>query len=110
MILTLFVLFNTLLSLMPEKENLKWKLSWHDEFNYTGLPDSAKWSYETGYIRNDELQYYTKARIKNSRVENGHLIVESYKEDYNEYKNYRDRRGRWPLCGCYPPIRNMAIG
>ncbi len=88
MILILFVLLKTLLSLMPENENLnfKWKLSWHDEFNYSGLPDSAKWSYETGYIRNDELQYYTQARIKNTRVENGHLIIESYKEDYKEYK------------------------
>src|SRR6187551_1918005 len=37
-----------------------YKLVWSDEFNGKGLPDSAKWDYELGYIRNDELQYYTK--------------------------------------------------
>lgn len=41
-----------------------WKLTWQDEFNYTGLPDSTKWNYEVGHIRNNEQQYYTRARKK----------------------------------------------
>ena len=24
------------------------KLAWSDEFNYTGLPDSTKWTYDVG--------------------------------------------------------------
>ncbi|HBK95372.1 MAG TPA: glycoside hydrolase, partial [Porphyromonadaceae bacterium] len=24
-----------------------WQLIWNDEFDYNGLPDSAKWSYDT---------------------------------------------------------------
>ena len=33
-----------------------WKLVWADEFDYTGLPDPAKWDYEVGYVRNNEAQ------------------------------------------------------
>ena len=50
-----------------------WKLVWSDEFNYQGLPDPAKWGFETGFIRNHESQYYTQARPENARVESGHL-------------------------------------
>lgn len=51
------------------------KLVWSDEFNYNGLPDNHKWSYESGYVRNKELQYYTTARLENASVENGYLTI-----------------------------------
>lgn len=57
-----------------------WKLVWSDEFDKPGLPDSSKWSYEEGWIRNRELQYYTRAREENARVENGMLVIEARKE------------------------------
>ena len=41
-----------------------WKLVWSDEFNYTGHPDPAKWGYEDGYVRHNELQYYTVNRLE----------------------------------------------
>lgn len=50
-------------------------LVWSDEFNYNGLPDSSKWSYEEGYIRNKEVQYYKKASLENSFVDNGVLTL-----------------------------------
>ena len=56
----------------PAKENSArqgWKLVWSDEFDYTGLPDPAKWDYEVGYVRNNEAQYYTRARKENAWVE-----------------------------------------
>jgi len=53
------------------------QLVWSDEFDYKGLPDSAKWGYERGYVRNREMQYYTVGRLENARVENGHLIIEA---------------------------------
>lgn len=56
------------------------QLVWSDEFDYTGLPDSTKWDYETGYIRNSELQYYTALRPENARVENGLLILEARRD------------------------------
>jgi len=57
-----------------------WDLVWADEFDYTGLPDPKKWGYEVGYIRNNELQYYTEKREENARVENGTLIIEARKD------------------------------
>lgn len=57
-----------------------WQLVWSDEFNYNGLPDPAKWDYEVGYLRNHEKQYYMHARMENSRVENGMLVIECRKE------------------------------
>ena len=45
--------------------NNEWKLSWSDEFNYNGLPDSTKWSYDVGGNGwgNNELEYYTNSSL-----------------------------------------------
>lgn len=64
------------------KEPGKWKLVWADEFDYKGLPDSKKWGYEEGFVRNNEPQYYTKRRLENTRVENGQLVIEGRKESF----------------------------
>ena len=69
----------TCLASAPSQE---WKLVWSDDFNTPGLPDPAKWDYEEGFIRNRELQYYTRARKENARVENGNLVLEARKEDF----------------------------
>ena len=68
-------------------------LVWQDEFEYNGLPDSTKWSYDVGGSGwgNQELQYYTEKRLENARVENGNLIIEARKEIYNG-KNYTSAR------------------
>ncbi len=55
------------------------KLVWSDEFNGTGTPDPSKWDYELGYIRNNELQYYTKS-TDNARQFNGNLEITVRKE------------------------------
>jgi beta-glucanase (GH16 family) len=59
-------------------------LVWSDEFGQDpdGLPDPKKWRYEEGFIRNNESQYYTKARKENARIEKGQLIIEGRREDY----------------------------
>ena len=61
-----------------------WKIVWSDEFNYNGLPDSSKWGNEVGFIRNNELQYYTKRRIENSRVYDGNLLIIGRKQAYDK--------------------------
>lgn len=68
----------------PEQQQ-EWQLVWNDEFDYDGLPDSEKWSYDTGYIANNEKQYYTESRLENARVENGNLIIEARKESWEEF-------------------------
>jgi beta-glucanase (GH16 family) len=55
---------------------------WGDEFNTPGFPDSTKWSYEVGKLRNNELQYYTAKRLENARIEDSLLILETRKENY----------------------------
>jgi beta-glucanase (GH16 family) len=62
-----------------------YRVVWADEFDVAGLPDAAKWSYDTdrnaaGWY-NNELQYYANARARNSRVENGFLTITAHKED-----------------------------
>jgi len=56
-------------------------LIWSDEFDYTGLPDPAKWNMETGGDGwgNDELQYYTDTE-NNAYVDNGVLTITARKE------------------------------
>lgn len=60
----------------------EWKLVWSDEFNQDGRPDSTKWTYEEGFVRNRELQYYTKDRTENARVAGGNLIIEGRHEPF----------------------------
>ena len=38
--------------------NEGYKLVWSDEFNNDGAPDSARWKYENGFVRNEESQWY----------------------------------------------------
>lgn len=76
----LLALLGGALSLGAQTAN--WELVWSDEFDYTGAPDPAKWSYEVGFVRNQELQYYTEARPENARVEDGHLVIEARKETF----------------------------
>ena len=64
------------------KPGEQWKLVWQDEFDQPGLPSAEKWMNEVGFIRNNELQYYTVGRQENARVENGYLILEARKEDF----------------------------
>ena len=84
---------------MPDKGKPKkikgYELVWHDEFNYSGKPDSLKWNYETGFVRNEELQWY---QSENAICKNGVLLIEGKREaklntDYDSLsKNWRHNR------------------
>ena len=78
----------------PQTGSKHWKLVWQDEFNYTGLPDPAKWGYETGHVRNNEEQYYTLARKENAWVGNGVLTITGRKEEYVN-KDYQRGAASW---------------
>jgi beta-glucanase (GH16 family) len=75
-------------------------LVWSDEFNANNI-DLTKWSYEVNGDGggNNELQYYT-ALPTNSFIENGSLVIQARKENYNgkEYTSARMRtliKGDW---------------
>lgn len=80
--------------LSSAQKTAKRKLVFADEFNYTGLPDSTKWGYEKGFVRDGEPQYYTEKRLKNCHVDNGLLVIEGIREQYPnpDYKAGSDRR------------------
>lgn len=63
-------------------ENLKYDLVWSDEFDYEGLPDESKWTYDVGTGQwgwgNNELQRYTDD--SNATVGDGLLTIELRKE------------------------------
>lgn len=84
----------------------EYQLVWSDEFDTDGLPDSTKWSYDYGNgcpncgWGNNELQFYTKNRLENARVEDGHLIIEAHKENFekSQYTSARivtKEKGDW---------------
>src|SRR5438046_10626898 len=50
----------------------QFELVWADEFDRDGPPDSSKWTYEHGFVRNEELQWY---RPEHARVEHGQLMI-----------------------------------
>jgi beta-glucanase (GH16 family) len=71
----------------------QYKLGWSDEFDYSGLADEKKWSYDIGGNGwgNNEAQYYTDSRLKNSEVKDGYLYINAVKEDF-EGKKYTSAR------------------
>ena len=78
-----------------QQKNDDWSLVWSDEFDYSGLPDETKWSYDTignsyGW-GNNELQYYTVAREENVIVDGENLIITARKEPWNDF-NYTSAR------------------
>lgn len=86
-------------AITPSLENYvpraaNWKLLWSDEFEAPGLPNPEIWRAEEGFIRNDELQYYTEGRLENARVENGHLIIEAHKESWKN-AHFDAQAKRW---------------
>jgi rhamnogalacturonyl hydrolase YesR/beta-glucanase (GH16 family) len=57
-----------------------YSLVWHDEFNQDGTPDPAVWSFEEGFVRNHELQWYQQ---ENALCRDGRLIITGRREKKN---------------------------
>jgi beta-glucanase (GH16 family) len=55
----------------------RYHLVWHDEFKKNGPPNHANWTYEHGFVRNNELQWY---QPENACCTNGLLIIEARRE------------------------------
>lgn len=54
-----------------------WELVWSDEFDQDGAPDSTYWSYERGFVRNSEPQWY---QPQNAVCKGGKLLLEARQE------------------------------
>jgi len=77
------------------RDDESYQLVWQDEFNYSGLPDSTKWGYDTEGNEagwgNNEAQFYTEANEKNAWVKDGVLNITAIREDFGgkEYSSAR---------------------
>lgn len=76
------------------------KLVWSDEFNVDGRPDPANWTYETGYVRNHEAQWY---RPESAEVRDGCLVITGEHHD-QPLPNPRGAGGRFGFGGDNRPI------
>lgn len=64
---------------VPQTLEDGYKLVWNDEFDSPGHPNPANWTYETGFVRNNEWQWY---QAENAIVtEDGILQITARNED-----------------------------
>jgi beta-glucanase (GH16 family) len=68
-----------------------YRLVWHDEFDRNGPPDPANWTYEHGFVRNHELQWY---QPENAVCTNGLLVIEARRES-KPNPDYSTNGPRW---------------
>ncbi len=68
-----------------------YRLVWSDEFETDGQPDPNNWTYEHGFVRNEELQWY---QPENAFCEGGWLIIEARRETVANPQYDPDSR-RW---------------
>lgn len=64
-------------STLVAQSDTTWQLVWSDEFTTNGPPSSQNWTFETGFVRNHERQWY---QPQNAHCENGLLIIEARRE------------------------------
>jgi beta-glucanase (GH16 family) len=67
------------------------KLTWSDEFNRNGKPNPKNWKYESGFVRNQELQWY---QAHNANCINGVLVIEARREAIPN-PGYNDSSDNW---------------
>lgn len=60
-----------------------YRLAFSEEFDKDGLPDTDRWRYEIGYVRNHEDQYYSD---RNATVHDGVLDIEGRREQIKNPK------------------------
>ena len=85
-------LFSCQHKMMPVKQSPgPYQLVWSDEFNNDGRPDSTKWTYDHGFVRNHELQWY---QPENAKCANGLLIIEATKTDVAN-PNFKEGSEDW---------------
>lgn len=68
-----------------------YRLVWADEFDGEGAPDPSNWSFENGFVRNEEAQWY---QPDNASTRSGFLVIEGRRER-KPNPAYRAGSGDW---------------
>ena len=74
-----FIVLSVFLPVNALAQDEGWHLVWQDEFDVDGIPDSTKWTYERGFERNEEMQWYSP---ENVFQRDGHLVIEARPADF----------------------------
>jgi beta-glucanase (GH16 family) len=82
-----------------------YELVWHDEFNEGTKPDSTDWSYQHGFRRNKELQWF---QADNVTIEDGLLVFEGRRERV-ENPNYDSTSTEWRESRRYAEYTSSSI-
>jgi beta-glucanase (GH16 family) len=82
-----------------------WKLIWADEFDKDGKPDPRNWTYETGFVRNHELQWY---QPDNTWCHNGLLIIEGRRERKRN-PEYEPNSAKWQRSRQYADYTSACL-
>jgi beta-glucanase (GH16 family) len=82
-----------------------YQLVWSDEFNVDGTPDPKNWTYEKGFARNEELQWY---QPDNATVQGGLLVIEGRKERVAN-PNYQAGSSDWKLNRQYAEYTSTSM-
>jgi beta-glucanase (GH16 family) len=93
-ILIVILLFSSCKKTEPtdsDKTQDGYKLVWSDEFNTDGPPDASNWTFEKGFVRNEEQQWY---QPDNAHCEDGKLIIEA-KREQKPNPNYVSGSDNW---------------
>jgi beta-glucanase (GH16 family) len=80
-------------------------LVWSDEFNKDGPPDPCDWTFERGFVRNREFQWYQR---DNALCEGGLLIIEGRRERVMN-PNYRPGSRDWRRKNEYAEYTSASI-
>lgn len=66
-------------------------LVWSDEFDYDGAPNSSKWSFEEGFVRNKEWQWY---QPQNAVCRDGVMVITA-KRELKPNPTYNPASNQW---------------
>lgn len=78
-------------TIMAQSSSNEYKLVWSEEFNQGNRPNPAYWSFERGFVRNEEYQWYQE---DNAFLENGLLVIEGRRERVKN-PNYDSGSRNW---------------
>ncbi len=82
-----------------------YKLVFDDEFSVEGRPDSNYWTFEHGFVRNHEDQYYQE---DNAWVANGKLVIEGRKDSVKN-ERYREGSSDWKTSKEYASYTSASM-
>ena len=116
MTLALIVLAGIAISTGWAAEATDYKLVWADEFDKDGRPDPNNWTYERGFVRNEELQWY---QPENAWCQGDMLIIEGrrerkpnpgYDSDSNSWRRNRQYIEYTSACLKTPGLHSWTYG